>query len=114
MNRACRLLIGKHDFASFVTRAEKHRKNTVREIYRAEVEKEGETVTITMVASSFLPHQVRNTAGALIRIGQGKMTVQEFKDILEAITPGMAGPTAPAYGLCLEKVYYPAPLGERE
>ena len=114
MSQACRLLVGKHDFASFVTHRGKHSKSTVREIYRAEVVKEGDAVTITMVASSFLSHQVRNTVGALIRVGQGKITVEEFKEVLEEKAQGRAGPTVPAHGLCLERVGYPVPLGERE
>jgi tRNA pseudouridine38-40 synthase len=113
MSRACRLLVGKHDFASFVTSKGKYGKSTIREIYRAEAVREGDTVTITIAASSFLPHQVRNMVGTLIRVGQNKMTVEEFKEVLEARAPGRGGPTAPAHGLCLEKVSYPVPLGER-
>jgi tRNA pseudouridine38-40 synthase len=64
-----------------------------------------------MVANSFLPHQVRNTVGALIRVGLGKMSVDEFNSIIGARKPGMAGPTAPAYGLCLTRINYPIPFG---
>jgi tRNA pseudouridine38-40 synthase len=55
---------------------------------------------------------VRNTAGALIRVGLGKLGLKDFKNILEAKKPGLAGPTAPAQGLCLIKVNYPRPLGD--
>ncbi len=64
-----------------------------------------------MVANSFLPHQVRNTVGSLIKVGQGKMTVDEFYGMVEAKRPGLAGPTAPAGGLCLMRVNYPSPFG---
>lgn len=108
MNAACQVLIGTHDFSSFVTSAETARsKRTVRKIYKAEVTREGDMIVLDMVASSFLPHQVRNTAGSLIRVGQGKMTVEEFSDMVEAKTPGLAGPTAPADGLYLVRVNYP-------
>ena len=113
MNEASQALIGEHDFASFATRAGAGRRNTVRQIYKAEFERKGEMVILDIVANSFLPHQVRSTVGALIRIGRGKMKVDEFKDILQAKTPGLAGPTAPAHGLCLEKVNYPVLLGRR-
>ncbi|MCX7911432.1 MAG: tRNA pseudouridine(38-40) synthase TruA [Dehalococcoidales bacterium] len=103
MKEACRLLIGRHDFASFTTVP---LRRTVRDVFRAEIDDDDDTVTFTMVANSFLPHQVRNTAGALIRVGQGKMTVEEFRKLIEAKTPGLAGPTAPASGLCLVKVNY--------
>ena len=67
-------------------------------------------IVLEMVANSFLPHQVRNTAGSLIKVGQGKMTVDEFSSLVEARTPGLAGPTAPADGLCLMRVNYPGPF----
>ena len=108
MNCACRALIGRHDFASFVASEETARaKNTVRDVFKAEAARDGEMIVFTMAASSFLPHQVRNTVGALIRVGQGRMTVEEFYDLVAAGTPGLAGPTAPAAGLCLERVDYP-------
>jgi tRNA pseudouridine38-40 synthase len=108
MNRACKALLGRHDFASFVASEETARqKRTVRDVFKAEVTREGEMIIFTMAAGSFLPHQVRNTAGALIKVGQGKMTVAEFSDLVAAATPGLAGPTAPAAGLCLERVDYP-------
>ena len=112
MNQACQALIGKHDFASFVTSAEVGAKSTVRNVYRAEIKKNGDLVVFNMVANSFLPHQVRNTVGALIRVGLGKMTVEGFNSLVEARRPGLAGPTAPACGLCLMKIDYPGSFGE--
>jgi len=107
MNEACQCLIGEHDFASFATALESKTKSTVRRVYQADVTKDGDLITFRIVASSFLPHQVRNTVGALIRVGLGKMTADEFRSILEARTPGLDGPTAPAHGLCLMRVNYP-------
>jgi tRNA pseudouridine38-40 synthase len=111
MNRACRALVGRHDFASFVASAGTARaRRTVRDEFKAEVTREGDMVVLDMVANSFLPHQVRNTVGALIKVGLGKMTVNEFHSLVMAATPGLAGPMAPACGLCLEKVNYPSPF----
>ncbi|OGO30507.1 MAG: tRNA pseudouridine(38-40) synthase TruA [Chloroflexi bacterium RBG_16_56_11] len=108
MGRACRALVGRHDFASFVSSAETARtKRTVRNVFKAEITRQGDMITFDMAADSFLPHQVRNTVGALIRVGQGRMTVDEFSGMVEARTPGLAGPTAPAEGLCLMRVNYP-------
>ncbi len=112
MNRACQALIGEHDFASFTTCIKAGTKRTVRSVYRAETEKNGELVVFNMVAKSFLAHQVRNTVGALIKVGLGRMSVDEFRSIVEAKNPGLAGPTAPACGLCLMQINYPCPLGE--
>jgi tRNA pseudouridine38-40 synthase len=62
------------------------------------------------VANAFLPHQVRTTVGALVKVGQGKMTAGEFGAMVAAATPGLAGPMAPADGLYLVKVNYPGPF----
>ena len=83
MQRACRALVGRHDFASFVASAETARqKQTVRDVFKAEITQDGDMIVLEMVANSFLPHQVRNTVGSLIKVGQGKMTVEEFESIV--------------------------------
>lgn len=108
MNRACKALAGKHDLSSFVSSEETAaRKNTVRNIQKVEFKQEDDLIHFDIVADSFLPHQVRNTIGSLIKVGQGKMTVKEFKNMIDAKTPGLAGPTAPPSGLCLVRVNYP-------
>ena len=112
MNQACQALVGEHDFVSFASDIGGAIKSTVRRVYRAEFKKEGELVIFNIVASSFLPHQVRNTVGALIRVGQGKMSVDEFRRIMEAKKPGLAGPAAPACGLFLMRVNYKRPFEE--
>jgi tRNA pseudouridine38-40 synthase len=110
MNRAAQTLIGEHDFASFLSGDGSWLKSTVRNVSRAEVARDGEMVTFHMAANSFLPHQVRTTVGALIRVGLGKMNLDQFRSIIEARLPGTAGPTAPACGLCLDRVNYSVPL----
>ena len=112
MNRACQALIGEHDFISFASSLGGEVKRTVRRVYRAEIEKDGELVVFNMVANSFLRHQVRSTAGTLVRIGLGKMSEDELGKIIEAKKPGLAGPTLPACGLCLMQVNYPHPIEE--
>jgi tRNA pseudouridine38-40 synthase len=111
MKHACRALVGKHDFASFVSSPGAASKSTVRNMYQADIVQDGDMIVLDMVANSFLLHQVRNTAGSLIKVGQGKMTIDDFHKMLEEKKPGMAGPTAPATGLCLIRVNYPGPLG---
>ncbi len=110
INQACQALIGEHDFASFATSIGADIRSTVRHVYRAEMETDEELAIFNMVANSFLPHQVRNTVGAIIRVGLGKMTIDEFGNIIEAKKPGLAGPTVPACGLYLMRVNYPHPL----
>ena len=112
MNEACQILIGEHDFASFASSVEIGLKSTVRKVYKALIDRSGESVIFNILANSFLPHQVRNTVGTLIKVGLGKMQFNEFCSIMEAKKIGLAGPAAPAHGLYLMQVNYPQPLGE--
>ncbi|MEK7354472.1 MAG: tRNA pseudouridine(38-40) synthase TruA, partial [Chloroflexota bacterium] len=110
MNRAARALIGEHDFASFVNNSDAAARNTVKRVLRAEMRRDGDLVVFNIMANSFLMHQVRNIVGPLIRVGRGKMSVDEFCSILESKQPCLAGPTAPAGGLCLMQVNYKNPF----
>ena len=110
MDEACELMPGEHDFASFASSLDDNR-STLRNVYEAEIEKKEEFTVFRIVANSFLPHQVRSTVGLLIRLGLGKVGVEDFHDIMEAKSLGLAGPVSPACGLCLEKINYPGPLG---
>ncbi len=114
MNQACAALLGEHDFASFASSLEERIKNTRRRIYEVSVRREGELVIFNIAANSFLPHQVRNTVGALLKVGLGKMSLEEFYSIMEKKKPGLAGPAVPACGLYLERVVYPKPFGESD
>jgi tRNA pseudouridine38-40 synthase len=111
MQKACEALIGRHDFACFVgSETIARQKRTVRDVIKAAITRDGEMVIFEIVANSFLPHQVRNMIGSLVKVGQDKMTAAEFKQMVESRTPGLAGPTAPAEGLCLVQVNYPGPF----
>jgi len=103
MNRACHVLPGEHDFAPFAPVVDGR---TIRQVYRAEVDKREDVVCFNIVASSFLPHQVRNTVGGLIEVGLGKMEAETFWRLARSGKAGAIGPTAPAYGLYLMKVNY--------
>jgi tRNA pseudouridine38-40 synthase len=112
MNEAGALLEGVHDFASFVTGVIEHR-STIRDVEEVHVCLEVDVVIIRMIANAFLPHQVRNTVGALVQVGLGRITIAEFENIIAARQPSLAGPTAPACGLYLNKVYYDKSFEER-
>ncbi len=109
MNEACQFLKYEHDFASFASSPGRI-ENTIRTVYEAKVTTENNVVTLHMAANSFLRHQVRNTVGLLIRIGLGKVGLDELNQIMEAKKRGLAGPAAPACGLYLTKVNYPSDL----
>jgi tRNA pseudouridine38-40 synthase len=106
MNKACQAILGTHDFAPFASYLNGNRK-TIRTIYQAMVTREGDLVSFHVVANSFLPHQVRNTIGALVKVGLGKSDMATFYEIFKSKKPATAGPTLPPHGLCLLKVNYP-------
>ena len=58
-----------------------------------------------MEANAFLPHQVRRMVGALVEVGKGKLSVEEYTALLVGL-PASAGPAAPPHGLYLERVIY--------
>jgi len=105
MNEACQLIKGEHDFASFASSLDGG-KSTLRNVYEAGIEKKGDFAVFRIVANSFLPHQVRSTIGLLVRLGLGKISIEDFRGIMEARRVGLAGPLSPACGLCLRKVNY--------
>jgi tRNA pseudouridine38-40 synthase len=105
MNKACQVILGEHDFTSFTSNLESM-KSAVRDIYQAEVRRDGNLVIFKVVANAFLPHQVRYIVGTLLRIGQKRLTTDEFDGILRACQPALAGPVAPACGLYLNQIEY--------
>jgi tRNA pseudouridine38-40 synthase len=113
MNRACHALVGIHDFASFASDiSDEPQMSTVRQVYQAKVERDGDIVVFNIVANAFIRHQIRSTAGALVQVGLHKLSEAEFVSILEEKKIGLAGPTLPACGLCLIRVNYPCSFEE--
>ncbi|MFQ5933611.1 MAG: tRNA pseudouridine(38-40) synthase TruA [Dehalococcoidia bacterium] len=107
MDAAARGLIGTHDFASFAMSQEMNGGSTVRNVINARVTRDGDVVFFDVEANAFLQQQVRRTAGALVGVGTGKVSIEEFEKLMEAKTPGVVGSTLPAKGLCLVRVNYP-------
>ncbi|MGE0060116.1 MAG: tRNA pseudouridine(38-40) synthase TruA [Dehalococcoidia bacterium] len=109
MNEAASRLLGVHDFAAFAGPMERADASTVRHLYCLTVRRQGDDVILDAEASSFLPHQVRRFAGALVEVGRGRLSVDSFEKLLQG-PPASAGPVAPAHGLCLMRVDYESPL----
>ncbi len=105
MQSCANVLIGEHDFTSFRA-SECQAKSPIKSISEITLSQNGDVISIYVRAKSFLHHQVRNIAGTLLWAGQGKITPQEMKTILEAKDRTKAGPTAPAHGLYFLKIRY--------
>ena len=106
MQGAARFYTGRHDFAGFAGPLKKAGASTFREVYESKVKRDGDAVTFEVEANSFLPHQVRRMAGALVEIGRGRLPVVDFKGMMGGQARNGSAPTLPAHGLCLLKVNY--------
>ena len=98
-------LIGKHDFAAFAASGSVVR-DTVRTIYRADVERFGSEIRLTVEGSGFLYNMVRIIAGTLIGVGSGKIAPGAFARAIQTGNRLDLGVTAPAKGLTLMEVFY--------
>jgi tRNA pseudouridine38-40 synthase len=107
MRRAARMLLGRHDFATFTSNPGYERESTFRTMKRASLVREGEVLVFHFTANGFLYRMVRNLVGAIVRVGMGKISVEDFGKILRARKRSEAPATAPACGLYLMNVTYP-------
>lgn len=117
MEEAARSLVGRRDFAAFTERPAVE-KSTLVDISGAEVVVEGGLVLVRLTASHFLWKMVRRLVGALVRVGLGEWSRDQFDELVAGTAPGprsgtVAEATAPACGLFLERVLYAgdSPLG---
>jgi len=100
MSKAASFLIGKKDFKSFASAADK-RESSVRTIFHCDASKANDWVYIDVEGDGFLYNMVRNIVGTLVEAGIGRMKPEKMAEILEAKARSAAGLIAPAEGLCL-------------
>ncbi len=110
MERATATLVGKGDFAAFAGKAarEPAGRTTVRTLEYARWQRDRGFLVLHIGADAFLRHMVRGLVGTLVWVGQGRISPEEFAQIVESRDRRRAGPNAPAHGLILVAVDYPA------
>ena len=110
MREGARHLVGHHDFTTF--RDSLCQANSpLKTLDALELCRAGDEIHIEARARSFLHHQVRNMAGTLKLVGLGRWHPEDVARALAARDRRAGGPTAPAAGLCLVEVRYPASPG---
>ncbi len=105
MQIGCKHFIGTHDFLSFCSK-NGEKENTVRTIYKFDIERNGSAVKMTICGDGFLYNMIRIMAGTLFWINEGRLTPEDIPRILKAGDRKFAGKTAPAHGLYLNRVFY--------
>ena len=109
MHEAAQQLLGEHDFSAFRAAACQSR-TPVREITQIDVVRRDDYINIEVSANAFLHHMVRNVVGSLARVGTCEESIEWVGEILHARDRTLSGITAPAGGLFLTRVDYPAEL----
>jgi tRNA pseudouridine38-40 synthase len=107
MHDAAQVLVGHHDFSTFRS-SECQASSPVKTLDRLAVSRGGEEIRIETSARSFLHNQVRSMVGSLKLVGEGKWSAGDLRKALDARDRAACGPVAPACGLYLAKVDYPA------
>jgi tRNA pseudouridine38-40 synthase len=105
MRAAAAALVGRHDFVAYANQGSA-RECTVRTVTRIAVQRRYQRVCIDVEGDGFLYNQVRVMTGTLVEIGRGHWPPQRAGEALAARERRLAGPTAPAHGLCLQWVRY--------
>ena len=107
MQVAGQRLTGLHDFSTFRDAACQAR-SPLKTLDVVDVTRDGEIIGVTFAARSFLHRQVRSMVGSLAEVGRGAWRSDDLAAALEARDRAACGPVAPASGLCLVAVDYPA------
>lgn len=107
LKNTTKYFLGTHDFTSFATLDKRDPKNMVRTIEYLEIysPKDG-LIEIKIKADGFLYNMVRIIVGTLLRVAQGKIKPNDIENIIKSKNRSLAGPTIPATGLYLNKVFY--------
>lgn len=113
LNDCAKHLISMQDFESFRS-AGTPVKHTLREIYKAQwTRPQPNLVQFEVTGNGFMKQMVRNLAGTQVDLAVKGQPAEKMKEILFAKDRQKAGPTAPAQGLALKRVYYSKALDNK-
>ena len=105
MRTAASYIIGEHDFSAFMA-AGSDTQDTVRNVDYISIEKDGDIISLKIHANGFLYNMVRIITGTLAEVAFGRFEPKYIKDIIDSKDRALAGMTAPACGLYLNRVDY--------
>lgn len=112
MQLAANILTGKHDYSAFsASHGKEDTESPVKHIWRFDLVSKGKSIDFVIEGGGFLYKMVRSMVGALLDVGTGKLSSSDIKCILESRKRTEVVVSAPAHGLCLDKVFYKRILG---
>jgi len=107
MQKACELLLQTTDFTSFA-KIHSNNKTTLCKIHNTYWQSNPQTLVFQITANRFLRGMVRAIVGTLVDVGTNKINLTEFQSIIDKKDRKYASMNAPAKGLFLREVTYPA------
>ena len=106
MNEAGRILTTYEDFGAFC-KAHSDVKTTLCQVTKAEwIQTSDSSWYFEITANRFLRNMVRAVVGTLIDVGRGKLTLDDFRKVIEGKQRSEAGESMPANALFLEEIVY--------
>jgi len=105
MQKACAVLKQHDEFGAFCKSNAQNHTNFCT-IYEAKWESRGNSLVFVVKANRFLRNMVRAIVGTMLEVGENKITVQGFEDIIESQDRQKAGYSVPAKGLFLHHIEY--------
>ena len=106
MNEAGRILMTYDDFGAFC-KSHSDVKTTLCRVTKAEWVQTSETSWyFEITANRFLRNMVRAVVGTLIDVGRGRLTLDDFRKVIEGKRRTAAGESMPANALFLENIRY--------
>ncbi len=107
MNKAAQLLFEYNDFTSFSKLHTDVKTNNCKVTFAEWTAEADNTLVFTITADRFLRNMVRAIVGSLLEVGKGKISIEEFRQIIEQKDRQKAGMSVPAKGLFLTDIGYP-------
>ena len=105
MKKGSKLLLGTHDFSTYRA-ASCGAKSPVRTIEKILIKKNKDKISLQFTSRSFLQQQVRSMVGCIKYLGEGKWSIDKFKNIFKSKKRSACAPPAPACGLYLKNIIY--------
>jgi len=106
MNEAGRILLEYEDFGAFC-KAGADVKTTLCDVTKAEwIQTSDTNWYFEITANRFLRNMVRALVGTLIDVGRGKLSLDDFRKVIEGKQRSDAGESMPGNALFLEKIVY--------